>query len=256
MSVTQTDLDTPAPNWDAFIDPVPPPVGARRPPRRESSAEAGIDNPRGLGLSTPPRIDWRDNKVLSLARSQGDANTCTSFAICAAIEACIRVARRPAISLAPGFIHTCLFNYDRYNGIWGGNALDRVVANGVAHSFDGDYPFPQDRCSIGDRLSISAYDSLDSEAVAYAALRRGPIVADLYISPETFCKLGRDDVYSPPSGARLLLHTVVIVGCEPARQAWIVQNSWGAEWADKGCGLVAFGAGDLFIDRWGWEIHV
>lgn len=252
----RTGLDTPAPHWEAFIDPVTPPVGARRPPRTVGSAAAASRKAHELALSTSAPIDWRVRNVLSPARSQGDANTCTSFAICAAVEACTRVAGRPAVSLAPGFIHTCLFQYDRYRGIWGGDALDRVVASGIAHGFHGDYPFPPGRCSVGTRAPVSGYDSLDSEAGAYAALRRGPIVADFYLEPDDFRNLGKNDVYSPAPGARLLLHTVAIVGCLPARRAWIVQNSEGPAWADSGCGLVAFGAGDLLVDRWGWEIHV
>ena len=251
-----TGMDTQAPNWDAFIDPATPPVGKRRPPRREWSARAATNEAHDLAFSTAAPIDWRKRNVLSAARSQGDANTCTSFAICAAIEARTRVAGRPAVNLAPGFIHTCLFKYDRYRGIWGGDALDRVVVNGIVHGFHGDYPFPLGRCSVGNKLPVAGYDSLDNEAAAYAALGRGPIVADLYIAPDAFRDLGPNDVYSPVPGASVLLHTVVIVGCEPDGKAWIVQNSEGPRWADKGCGLVALGAGGLLVERWGWEIHV
>lgn len=256
MNAPRNGLDPQAPNWDAFIDPLTPQVAERRPPRRDWSASAGNQKSRRLGLATLAPIDWRTRKILSVARSQGDANTCTSFAICAVIEARIRLAGRPPVSLAPGFIHTCLFSYDRYRGIWGGTALDRVMADGIAHGFSGDYPFPPGRCSMPQKLRITGYDSLENEAAAYAALRRGPIVADLYIVPEDFRNLGRNEVYSPAAGARQLLHTVAIVGYDPARQAWIVQNSEGPGWADNGCGLVALGAGGLLVDRWGWNIHV
>ncbi len=40
-------------------------------------------------------------------------------------------------------------------------------------------------------------------------------------------------------------HAVVMIGWDDAKQAWLIKNSWGEEWGEKGFGWVAYGSNNL-----------
>ena len=63
--------------------------------------------------------------------------------------------------------------------------------------------------------------------------------ADAWFSPASD---GRGGVESPTF---LGAHAVTIVGYDNNAQAWLVKNSWGADWADGGLFRVAYGAAGL-----------
>jgi Papain family cysteine protease len=56
--------------------------------------------------------------------------------------------------------------------------------------------------------------------------------------------------HKTPNAAFTKLHLLLIVGYDdrPGRGCWIVRNSWGTFWGDKGYGYVAYGQAD--IDTW------
>ncbi|MCU6502438.1 hypothetical protein LPN04_32035 [Rugamonas sp. A1-17] len=226
-----------------FVDPVTPPAAQRR---------HLAPHPPTFGLDALAEWDWRTRHCLSVPRDQGSSNTCTSFALVAAIEARFLAHKNVVLTLAPGYIHTCLFQYGPERGVWGGDALDAVVQNGVARAFPGDYPYPPAQCQIGDLFRLGRYQTIDSEAGAMQAIVRGPLVADMDIEPSLF-QLKPGQVYSYQDSPARRLHSVALVGFNATKRYWIVQNSWGKGWCDSGFGFVAFGSGGLLGKRCGWE---
>jgi C1A family cysteine protease len=226
-----------------FVDPVTPPAAQRR---------HVAPRPPAFGLDALTEWDWRTHHCLSVPRDQGPSNTCTAFALAAAIEARCRVQKNASLSLAPGYIHTCLLGYGPERGVWGGDALDAVVANGVARAFPGDYPYPPAQCQTGDVFRLDRYQTIDAEAGALQATIRGPLVADMDIEP-SMLQLKPGEVYRYQDSPARRLHSVALVGFNASKRYWIVQNSWGSGWCDGGFGLVAFGSGGLLVRRCGWE---
>lgn len=53
------------------------------------------------------------------------------------------------------------------------------------------------------------------------------------------------------------MHAVQVVGYDNNREAWLVKNSWGTGWGDKGYFWVAFGAAGICPpdDTWGWSFQ-
>jgi hypothetical protein len=40
-------------------------------------------------------------------------------------------------------------------------------------------------------------------------------------------------------------HVVLLVGWDDAKQAWLIKNSWGADWGEKGFGWIKYGSNDI-----------
>lgn len=219
-------------------------------PRHDRYWTLPVDDP------SPPakrRSDHRASGNLTTPRDQGGCNTCTSFAVVAAVEAGHALAGSGTVRLAPGFIHSCLLGRACATGVTAENAIDAAISKGIARSFAGDYPYPPDRCGTEDRLRISGKTWLAGPNAGIRAVMAAPVVADMWIDPG-FLKLRRNDVYRCPPGGSRRLHSVCVVGFDQDAGYWIVQNSFGVGWADHGFGLVAFGSGDLLAARGGWRI--
>ncbi|UYL09456.1 C1 family peptidase [Bdellovibrio sp. SKB1291214] len=102
-------------------------------------------------------------------------------------------------------------------------------------------------------VKISSYStptrgSQDLNAVKMA-LQKGPLVTTLTVYADFMAYAG--GVYKHTDGNYLGGHAISIVGYDDSKQAFIIRNSWGEEWGEKGFGYVAYsdqsGVGD---DTW------
>jgi hypothetical protein len=200
--------------------------------------------------------DWRTSGALNLPSYQGSCNTCTSFAIVAAVEALHFLKAKTRIKLAPGFIHSCLLGRTCNQGATAREALDASAAHGIALGFPGDYPYPTSTCStsnlyrVGQRVRISS----PNEAMV-TLLNHGPIVADMFIDP-SFVNLAPGAIYRLQDPDQSVLHSVCVVGFDQQSQYWIVMNSYGQNWSDGGFGRIAFGSGGMLSTRAGWQVVI
>lgn len=206
----------------------------------------------------PTAVDWRARGVVPRARDQGRGNTCTSFAICAALEALHLIQRRPAIRLAPGYIHTCLFGLGQEEPCDLGYAVEAVAASGVAYGFPGDYPYPGAFCSTGNLFAVQRRRAVSGAAAAKTALATiGPLVAEMWIYPD-FIGFRGSGAYAHDHAGATQLHNVCVVGYDDGLGAWIILNSHGPAWGrGDGTGYVAYGTGELVTEsRQAYQLFV
>src|SRR5665213_881616 len=98
----------------------------------------------------PAAFDWRGRNVISPPRNQGVCESCSSFAVAAAIGARLSITS-PAgqlVEVSAGFLHTCLGHAGLTDpaAICSGpidlNAMvNLVINNGYALATANDYPF-------------------------------------------------------------------------------------------------------------------
>lgn len=199
-------------------------------------------------------VDWRNTGAVSPPGYQGQCNTCTSFAIVAAIEALHYIKFKTRITLAPGFIHTCLLARSCEQGAGASESTEAASAHGVSLGFPGDYPFPSDQCGIRNLYLVRQRVWLPGPNDAMLALANyGPVVADMWIEPN-FVTLPSGAIYRFQETPGKLLHSVCVVGFDRDQSCWIVSNSFGLKWGDGGFGKIAFGSGGLLDERGGWQI--
>ena len=206
--------------------------------------------------SAPTRdlVDWRSTGAVPAPRSQGSCNTCTSFAAVCAVESLHFLKYKARIRLAPGFIHSCLLNRPCDEGASPKEVLNAVAAHGISYGFPNDYPFPTDHCSTGNLYPVSRLALLAGPNASMVAMaNQGPIVGDMFIDP-AFFEVGPETIYRFNDSAEPRLHSIAIVGYDRPRGFWIVANSFGTGWGDRGFGRVAFGSGGLLDERRGWQI--
>lgn len=204
----------------------------------------------------PPVMDWRTTGALSEPGFQGTCNTCTSFATVSVVECLHYLRHHTRIRLAPGFIHECLLQRDCIQGASPEDVLDAAAAHGIGYGFLGDYPFPDAQCNTVNLYPISRRVWLAGPKEAMAVLAtQGPVLGDMWIDP-SFLQLPAGEVYTLSDTANKRLHSVAVVGYDRNRSCWIISNSLGTGWSDKGFGLIAFGSGGLLDERGGWQILI
>jgi hypothetical protein len=90
-----------------------------------------------------------------------------------------------------------------------------------------------------------------------ALIKHGPIVAPITFS-DCMVKY-RGGVFNENDTDKIN-HVVLLIGWDDAKQAWLVKNSWGESWGEKGFGWIKYGSSNIgvfaaWIDvedrRWG-----
>jgi hypothetical protein len=80
-----------------------------------------------------------------------------------------------------------------------------------------------------------------------ALIQHGPLITCIAVWRDFMWYFG--GVYHPPTGQPFAGHVVAIVGYDDSQQCWIVKNSWGTKWGEKGWFRMAYDAN--MIEAWG-----
>jgi len=230
-------------------------LAARR-TARHKSLFAGLHVRRLVTLERfGPGIDWRARYPIP-AGQQGDCQSCSAFAIAAAVALQSRINGK-ALPISPGYLHTCLGHAGQRDdktvcdgAIDLGQLLDMLKKTGWATEADPNkHPYPPAACRVGGAVErLRSYTLIRSEREAKAALDRGPLVAVMSVRDRFFSFKGR--LYRSLPTLHDTLHSVCVTGFN--RDGWIILNSCGADWGDQtgattigygACGLLDFGPG-------------
>lgn len=197
-------------------------------------------------------VNWR--AAAPIPGDQGSFNTCTSFAVAFVIETLHYLKNHTRIKLAPSYIHSCLLGRPLVSPASPMVVANAVAAGGVAYGFPNDYPFPVDHCSTGNVYRVShCVELLTANEAMNALAYQGPVLADMYIDP-TFFTLQTGAIYQYQPSDYDRLHSIAVIGYDLSQRCWLIANSFGDGWCDKGFARVAFGSGGLLDTRSGWKI--
>jgi len=204
-------------------------------------------NPRLSTLSVPESVDLRKSPNMPLIYDQGDLGSCTAQALCAAYD-----------FVKPGvFMGSRLFLY--YNervlgndvsndsGATMGDGIKSIQTHGLCPEVEWPYDIsqfatkPPDKCytmALADK-ALKVYNIPNSLTAIQATLASGlPFVAGIKIFSSFENKeVSNSGVVSMPKKKRDTLlggHAVLVCGYNNKKSQWIVRNSWGTSWGDKG----------------------
>lgn len=80
------------------------------------------------------------------------------------------------------------------------------------------------------------------EQLKTALIEHGPLVAPMVFDN---CLLRyKSGVFNEKTRGKIG-HVVLIIGWDDAKQAWLVKNSWGENWGEKGFGWIRYGSNDI-----------
>lgn len=228
-----------------------------------------IDHPTRK-FNLPDAFDWREKGVVTPVKNQGMCGSCWSFSATGAMEGAWALSGKTLVALSEQNLvdcdHECMMYENEKScdaGCNGGlmpNAFTYTIKNGGINS-EQDYPYKGvdgqchfDSSKIAASFSNWTMVSSNEDEMASYLVEHGPLAIAADANMWQFYMGG---VFTLPCG-KTLNHGIMIVGYGHQKSAlgkdhnfWIVKNSWGAGWGEKGYILLERGTGkcgcNLFV---------
>ncbi|KAJ6240471.1 cysteine protease [Anaeramoeba flamelloides] len=208
--------------------------------------------------TVPESIDYRDEGLVTEIQDMGQCEGCWSFAVVAAMEGCVAKETDELIKLSEQQLIDC--NYDADIGQKGCDSgyvdygMDWIIENeGLTSNVTYPYVGYTNQCSETDDLvsTITGYHKvrLSEYYVRFALFNQGPLVCSVDAHTAEFQLYSSGIFYDDTCGSEDadLNHSMVIVGYgsgnvtntsdsdyDTSGDYWIVKNSWGTTFGDKG----------------------
>ncbi|XP_059289637.1 low-temperature-induced cysteine proteinase-like [Lycium ferocissimum] len=195
-----------------------------------------------VGDTLPESVDWREKGVLVDVKDQGKCGSCWAFSAIAAVEAVNKIVSGDLISLSEQELVDCDTIHN--SGCSGGlmdYAFDFIIGNGGIDTEE-DYPYKgkDGRCDQNRKnakvVTIDGYEDVPAynENALKKAVANQPVSVAIEAGGKDFQHYS-SGIFTGKCGTAVD-HGVVAVGygSENGTDYWIVRNSWGASWGEKG----------------------
>ncbi|XP_053205500.1 procathepsin L-like [Panonychus citri] len=192
----------------------------------------------------PTSVDWRDKGAVTGVKDQGSCGSCWAFSACAAIEGANFLKNGKLVSLSEQNLVDCDRSQDEgCNGGLMDNAFDYVISNKGIDTED-SYPYKGkdgscsfDASKVGATITSYADVASGDEAALASAVAQQP--TSVAIDASLFLQLYSGGIFDIgflcSSDAKSLNHGVTAVGYgTDKKDFWIIKNSWGSGWGEKG----------------------
>lgn len=210
-----------------------------------------VFTPAPSQTTLPGSIDWRNQKIVTSVKDQGECGSCWAFSALGAVEAYHARATGKLIDLSEQQLIDCSRKYgnEGCNGGYPSEAL-RYVYENKGITYEENYPYAEadgDSCKAGQYPVAATVDGFvtiprgNERALQEALALHGPVVVAIDASLESF-RFYRSGVYSDRRcSERNLNHAVLAVGygvefnpVKGRQEYYIVKNSWSTTWGDRG----------------------
>ncbi|MCD9559052.1 Cysteine proteinase rd21a [Datura stramonium] len=195
-----------------------------------------------VGDNLPESIDWREKGVLVGVKDQGGCGSCWAFSAIASTEAINAIVTGDLISLSEQELVDCdTTENEGCNGGLMDYAFEFIINNGGIDT-EKDYPYTGrdgkcDQLRKNARVvTIDGYEDVptNSEKALQKAVANQPVSIAVEAGGRDFQHY-KSGIFTGKCGTAVD-HGVVAVGygTENGMDYWIVRNSWGADWGEKG----------------------
>lgn len=228
--------------------------------------EYGNKDKLDTDIKNPPSpsaraFNWRDYGKLTPVRSQSSCGSCWAFTAAAVLEAQFRIRRNMAdVDLSEQHILDCSEGQGRKAGScgggWYGPVFEYFRTKSLINEMDlpyrnQDMSCPPQTPDRGFRIVAWGYVKPDAgipgqRELKEALCKYGPVAACLKVTPAFQAyRSGIFDEFCDVSGERDINHAITIVGWDDNKEAWLIKNSWGTNWGDKGYVWVKYGSNNI-----------
>lgn len=224
-------------------------------------AEQAAEHERSGKLVLPAKVDdagydWRAKGAVTEVKDQGQCGSCWAFGTAANIEGNNFVMNGKLVSLSEQELVDC----DKLdNGCGGGlpeNAYKTMLKNKMGLEKEGDYTYHAEagKCAATrskEVVFLADWAAIPSaeDKIAAALVGHGPLVLGINAGPMQLYMGGvADPFFCNPLG---IDHAVTLVGygMEGTKPFWIIKNSWGPGWGEKGYYRIIKGKGKCGLNR-------
>uniref|UniRef100_A0A224XFN1 Putative cathepsin l-like proteinase n=1 Tax=Panstrongylus lignarius TaxID=156445 RepID=A0A224XFN1_9HEMI len=193
----------------------------------------------------PTSVDWRVKGAVTPVKDQGHCLSCWSFSATGSLEGQIYLKNGKLISLSEQNLIDCTKSYGN-DGCKGGfvDASFRYIKDNKGIDTEGSYPYEAhdytcrfERSTIGGTNKGHMNIKLGNEEdLQNAVANVGPISVTIDASQHSFHFYSGGVYHEPHCNSTSLDHCVLVVGygTENGQDYWLVKNSWGSRWGDKG----------------------
>ncbi|MDX1959718.1 MAG: C1 family peptidase [Leptospiraceae bacterium] len=226
------DVDPNPPDNDGYIDTPTKP--------EKNTSKCSVDL---------PKWDWRSEGKVTPVKFQGGCGSCWAFTANAVVESAYAIANNKTIDLSEQQVLNCS-KAGTCNGGWYEGAFSfmgmksALVAgknSGILENFE-PYKGKDLRCSSFTPTTYQTlawgYVGTSSKAnvkeIKQALCKYGPLATAMYATP--MFQAYKSGVFNEKIrlGANDVNHAVVIVGWDDKLNAYLIKNSWSAQWGQEG----------------------
>jgi len=189
--------------------------------------------------------NWNNTEYLSPVKNQERCGSCWAFSTTSAIETFMRMNNYTVDRLSEQELVDCSIENNGCNGGIMHKAMDFVIEQKGLHSNE-DYPYNgvDNNCTNLNNIekitgsNITKYEFIipKSPLDMMISVSKSPIALGLDANNFYF-RFYKEGVIDVPSNfSQTLNHAVLLVGYDYDEKGfyWIIQNSWGESWGDKG----------------------
>ncbi|XAR50269.1 Zingipain [Bertholletia excelsa] len=191
----------------------------------------------------PPSVDWRKKGAVTPVKDQGQCGSCWAFSTVAAVEGINKIKTNKLVSLSEQELIDC--DTKQNQGCDGGLmdlAFDFINQKGGLTTED-DYPYRAEdgTCNVSKEnspsVSIDGHENVpeNDENALLKVVASQPVSVAIDAGSSDF-QFYSEGVFTGDCGTELN-HGVAIVGYGATLDGtkyWVVKNSWGPEWGEKG----------------------
>ncbi len=194
----------------------------------------------GEVLSLPTKFDWRDHpNGLTPVENQGSCGSCWAFATAAVMQDVLRLTGKGSNDISEQALLSCA-NPSQWSCNGGWFAHDYHVSPGAVPANSFPYVGLDVACKQGlprswflqqwSYLPAESGDMPSRENIKAAIFKYGPLAVG--VAAGSTMSNYRGGVYCGPETQ--LNHAVVLVGWDDSEGVYIMKNSWGTGWGEKG----------------------
>ena len=209
----------------------------------------GVSQPLNT-VSIPLSIDWRTMNAVTDVKDQKACGSCWAFSTTGALEGIYAIKHGILASFSEQQLVDCDFRGagGKSKGCSGGNMASAIewIGNNNGLCTEEAYPYVsgdtsingacQKSCSVvcGSDVISTVAVTRNSDSAMMAALAQQPVSVAISADPISF-QLYKSGVYTASCGTEID-HGVLLVGygTMDGLDYYIMKNSWGPDWADKG----------------------
>jgi cathepsin F len=202
--------------------------------------------------TAPESWDWREKGVVSPVKSQRACGSCWAFSAVGNIESQYAIKTGKNTTFSEQQLVDCDEIDHGCNGGLMENAYQYLEKTGIMSSEDYAYKGSKGSCQFNQTKAVASVTGYhyagtdDEEKIKQILFENGPFAIAINAMPLQFYMWG---VFNPwwqwMCNPKTLNHGVLLVGygMSGTKPYWIVKNSWGSHWGEKGYFRIIAGKG-------------